>query len=56
MKITFFDDNCDFFFSLRVAQTAIQLKNKYIMDCTTCNYFFYTFYIMEYNLFFVFFS
>jgi len=34
-----------FFFTLRVAQTAIQLKNKYIMDCITRNCIFCTFYI-----------
>jgi len=26
-----------YFFTLRVAQTAIQLKTKYIVDCTTRN-------------------
>jgi len=34
-----------FFFTLRVTQTAIQLKTKYIADCTTRNYIFCTFYI-----------
>jgi len=34
------------FFSLRIVQTAIQLKNIIITDCTTCNYFFYIFYIV----------
>jgi len=46
-KIAFINGNCDsfFFFTLRVVQTAIQLKNKYIADCTTRNYIFCTFYI-----------
>jgi len=30
-----------YFFTLRVAQTAIQLKNKYIADCTTRNTIFF---------------
>jgi len=30
---------------LQIAQTAIQLKNKYIADCTTRNYIFCTFYV-----------
>jgi len=34
-----------FFFTLRVAQTVIQLKNNYIADCTTRNCIFCTFYI-----------
>jgi len=33
------------FFTLRVTQTTIQLKNKYIVDCTTRNFMFCTFYI-----------
>ena len=45
-KITFIYDNCHSFFStLQVAQTATQLKNKYIADYTTRNYIFCTFYI-----------
>jgi len=37
-KIAFIDGNLNFlFFTLRVAQTVIQLKNKYIVGCTTRN-------------------
>jgi len=46
-KIAFVDSNYDlFFFFSRLAQTAMQLKNIIIADCTTHNYFFYIFYIM----------
>jgi len=34
---------------LRVAQTAIQLKNKYIADYTIRNYIFCIFYIVGYT-------
>jgi len=45
-KNNLYYSNWDFlFFTLRITQTAIQLKNKYIADCTTRNFMFCTFHI-----------
>jgi len=42
MKIVFINDTIIlFFFTLQVTQTTIQLKNKYIADCATCNTIFF---------------